>query len=115
MGSLGQIFRIDPDEMPEQMTYSELVAYPGALVAWGLHRLGGMRLHPPSGLLFAVQPEMGEVIAVDTAKEGNYHFQPPIVRGLRMPTCVRFSLDFDKMYVCSSADGVVWQVEGFLD
>ncbi|MFC0596202.1 hypothetical protein ACFFFP_08510 [Thermus composti] len=115
VGNLGQIFRIKPDEMPEQITYSELIDHPNTLVAWGLHRLGGMRFHPPSGLLFAVQPEMGEVIAIDPAKPGNYHFQPPVVRGFRMPTCVRFSQDFDKMYVCSSADGVVWQVEGFLD
>jgi len=114
VGSLGQIFRINPDELPEKITYSELVAHPNALVAWGLHRLGGMRFHPSSGLLFAVQPEMGEVIAVDPAQPGNYHFQPPVVRGLRMPTCVRFSQDSEKMYVCSSADGVVWEVEGFL-
>jgi glucose/arabinose dehydrogenase len=114
VGSLGQIFRINPDELPEEITYSELVAHPDALVAWGLHRLGGMRFHPSSGLLFAVQPEMGEVIAVDPAQPGNYLFQPPVVRGLRMPTCVRFSQDSEKMYVCSSADGVVWEVEGFL-
>lgn len=35
VGSLGQIFRINPDELPEKITYSELVAHPNALVAWG--------------------------------------------------------------------------------
>ena len=69
-------------------------------IAWGLHRVGGIKLHPNNGLLYAAEPENGTIMAIDPKKPRNYRFQPSVVRGLESPTCIRFSADGNTMYVC---------------
>lgn len=82
-------------------------------IAWGLKQVGALKPHPTNGLLYITQPSSGEVMALDPSKPQNYHFQPPVLQGLKYPSCVRFSEDGETMYVCDQADGVVWKVRDF--
>ncbi|MFK7604332.1 hypothetical protein ACI3L1_19250 [Deinococcus sp. SM5_A1] len=109
IGAVGQVLKV-PEGGGD---YLELVDS-GHLAAWGLQRLGGMKGHPVDGLIYAVQPEFGNVIAFDPDEPANQRFQPPVVQGLNFPTCPRFSEDGDIMYVCSSGDGVIWKVTNYL-
>jgi sugar lactone lactonase YvrE len=56
---------------------------------------------------------LGTVMAVDPSDPGDYRFDPPVVQGLSMPTCVRFSPDGDSMFVCSMPTGSVWRLSDF--
>jgi len=110
VGALGQIIRV-PDGGGE---YFDLVEK-GHLIAWGLQRMGGMYVHPFDGRVYAVQPEHGSVIAINPEEPQNYRFEPPVVQGLNMPTCPRFSADGETMFVCGSGEGAIWKVTNFLD
>ena len=72
-----------------------------------------MIAHPFDGMLYVTQPLRGEVRAVNPRESRNYRFDPPVVSGIAMASCVRFSPDGEKMFVCSPQSGAIWQVEGF--
>lgn len=80
------------------------------VLASGLGYTGGMIAHPSNGLLYVTQPARGEVLALREPR--NYHFDPPVVRGLPMASCIRFDERGETMFVCSPANGVIGQVEG---
>ena len=109
VGPLGQIL----DATDGGGDYLDLVDQ-GRLVAWGLNRLGGMFMNPHDEKIYAVEPKTGSVIAVDPTVPRNYQFEPPVVRGLNMPTCPRFSDDGETLFVCDSGVGGIWKVENFL-
>ena len=109
VGPLGQII----DVTDGGGDYLDLVEQ-GRLVAWGLHRLGGMILNRLDERIYAVEPKNGNVIAVDPTVPTNCQFEPPVVRGLNMPTCPRFSDDGQTLFVCDSGVGGVWRVNDFL-
>lgn len=109
IGPLGQVLRT-PKEGGE---YIDLVDE-GHLVAWGLQRMGGMKTHHINHRVYAVQPDNGSVVSFDPNEPGNQRFEPPVVQGLNMPTCPRFSEDGETMFVCGSGEGVIWKVTNFL-
>ena len=82
-------------------------------IAWGLGQVGALKHHPHNGLLYITQPSSGEIYALNPDKPQNYHFLPPVVKGFKYPSCIRFSPDGSRMYVCDQADGVIWQVQDF--
>lgn len=112
-GDMGLIFKIP--ESSEGVHFLEWVsAHPETIVADGLGRGGGMIHNPFDDLLYAVQPEAGLVIAIDPDDpERNIMTAQVVAYGLNQPTCVRFSADGEFMYVCSSADGVVWRYRDY--
>lgn len=110
IGPLGQI--LDATEGGGE--YMDLVK-DGRLIAWGLGRMGGMFLNERDERLYAVEPEYGSVVAVDPKEPANHRFEPRVVRGLRSPSCPRFTDDGETLLVCSSADGVIWRITDFLD
>ena len=69
--------------------------------------------HPSDGRTYVSQPLKGTVMAVDHSGGRDYRFDPPVVQGLNMPTCVRFSPDGESMFVCSMAVGGVWRIRNF--
>lgn len=92
--------------------FFDLVAQ-GYLVATGLDWMGGMIQHPHDGQLYVIQPSKGSVIAVDPTIAHDYRFNPPIVQGLNMPTCVRFSPDGESMFARSIPTGSIWKITNF--
>jgi hypothetical protein len=109
LGALGQILEVPTGGG----AYIDLVKN-GAMVAWGLHRCGGIKWHTQRNRLFVAEPEAGSIMEVDPATPQHYLFKPPVVRGLRNPTCIRFSgAAGEIMYVCGQADGCVWKIEDF--
>lgn len=105
---LGQLLRV-PEGGGE---FFDLVAQ-GHLVATGLGWMGGMVQHPHDGQLYVTQPFKGSVIAVDPTGAHDYRFNPPVVQGLNMPTCVRFSPDGESMVACSIPTGSIWKITNF--
>lgn len=110
VGSVGEVLKVPINEGGGR--YFDLIEQ-GHLLAWDLQRLGGMHFNPLDGLLYAVQPDLGNVIVLDPVSPRNYRFTPPVVQGLRMPTCVRFADDGESLLICSIAEGVVWKVSNF--
>ncbi len=110
VGPLGQILEIS-DSMDGQ--YSSFAAS-DKIIAWGLNRIAGIKLHPTNGMLYCTEPETGSVVAIDPRKKTNGRFLPPVVRGLVGPTCLRFSRDGSIMYVCGQLEGVIWHITDFL-
>lgn len=108
VGPLGQIF----DVSSGGGDYFDLLKA-NQLIARGLHQLGGLKMNSHDGLIYAVEPKAGTVVAIDPAKQHNYKFEPPVVRGLNMPTCPRFSADGQILYVCDSGVGGIWKITGF--
>ncbi len=106
---LGQIIRA-----PEDGGVHAELEDRGCIVAWGLDRIGGMKEHPYDGRIYAVQPERGNIVAVDPSDKRNYCFDPPVVQGFKSPSCARFGNDGETMYVCDSGHGVIWKVTNFL-
>lgn len=84
-----------------------------SILATGLGQMGGMEQHPTTEELYVTLPKEGSVIAVDLSEQKDYRFEPPVIRGLNMPSCVRFSPSGDEMFICSFAVGGVWKVTGF--
>ena len=82
-------------------------------VAWDLGRLGAVKMNEGDGYVYVVEPEHGTVVRFNPEEPKNMRFEPPVVRGINFPTCLRFSPDWKDMYVCSQGDGVVWKVEDF--
>lgn len=108
VGSLGMIL----DVSSSGGKYFDLLINKKA-IAWDLQRVGGIKLHPTNGLLYAVEPEAGNVIAINPSTPKSYRFEPPVIRGLTRPTCIRFSEDGLIMYVCGQGEGVIWKVTDF--
>lgn len=107
--ALGQLIKV-PEEGG---SFLDLVEE-GYVVAQGLGWLGGAIQHPLDERVYLTQPTKGSVVAVDpSSSDTDYRFQPPVVQGLNMPTCVRFSPDGAAMFVCSMSTGSVWKVEDF--
>jgi len=109
IGGLGQII----DASAGGGAYIDLIR-DNKLIAWGLSGLGGMKIHPTNGLIYAVEPAKGNIVVVNPANPKNYVFESPLIRGLIWPTCIRFSSDGATMYVCSQGNGVIWQITDFL-
>jgi hypothetical protein len=109
-GDLGHVVGVPHDGG----AYGDVVAS-GNVVAWGLPGIAAMKEHPLDGLTYAPLFDPGTVQAIDPMQPRTYWFTPPIVQGISHPMCVRFSNDGETMYVCSSADGVVWKVTNFID
>jgi hypothetical protein len=109
IGPLGQILDISE---PADGKYGTLVAS-DRIIAWGLNRIAGIKLHPNNGLLYCTEPDTGSVLAVDPKKKTSGRFLPPVVRGLVGPTCLRFSNDGRTMFVCGQLEGVVWRITDF--
>lgn len=108
LGGLGQIM----DVSPSGGMYIDIIRQK-KLLAWGLHPIGGMKRHPKNDLLYVCEPLHGMVMAIDAKAQKNYTFEPPVVRGLQIPTCLRFSPDGETMYVCSQGHGVIWKITDF--
>ncbi len=85
----------------------------GCLLAYGLPWKGGFTQNPADGRIYVTLPTRGEVVAVDPHEPGDYRYARPVVTGLNLPTCVRFSEDGDTMFVCSMPGGAIWSVTGF--
>jgi len=92
-------------------TFQELAT--NHVLATGLGWTGGMTQHPFLDQLFITQPIQGSVMALDLHRLGrDVAFEPPQVRNLPLASCVRFDAKGEVMFVCSPANGVIWQVEG---
>ena len=109
IGGLGLIVGV-----PEDGGHYEALA-PEHTFARGLGWTGGMIAHPFDGMLYVTQPLQGEIRAINPRESRNYRFDPPVVSGIPMASCVRFTPDWEKMLVCSPQSGAIWQVEGFSD
>jgi glucose/arabinose dehydrogenase len=107
--ALGYLFKV-PGEGGE---FSDLVDGNDTIIATGLGHMGGMSQHPVTEQLYVTLPKEGGVISIDPTQRKDYRFEPPVIRGLNMPSCVRFSPSGDEMYVCSFAVGGVWKITGF--
>lgn len=102
---LGQLVRI-----PKQGgDYLDLVEQ-GYLLASGLGWMGGMIQHPTNESVYVTQPLKGMIAKVDLTEVRDYRFDPPVVQGLNMPTCIRFSPDGDNAFVCSIPTGSIWKI-----
>ena len=108
VSELGQVMDITDVEG----NYMDLIKDKRA-IAWGLEQVGAIKHHPSNGLLYITQPSSGDVVALNPSRPQNYHFHPPVVKGLKYPTCVRFSDDGETMFVCDQADSVVWKIRDF--
>ncbi|MBP1970317.1 DNA-binding beta-propeller fold protein YncE [Virgibacillus natechei] len=106
--ALGQIVK-DPES---ESDYMDIVKN-GHLIASGLDWKGGMIQHPTNKMLYVTQPHKGTILEVDPFDSRDYRFQAPIIQGLNMPTCVRFSPDGNSLYVCSAPTGSIWKLSGF--
>ena len=53
----------------------------------------------------------GSIFRVDPDAD-NQSTDPPVVRGLNQPSCLRFGPD-NEMYVCGRGDGVVLKVTDY--
>jgi hypothetical protein len=85
------------------------------LIASGLGYTGGATPHPiQTDLLCVTQPLEGSVTFVDLTLSRDYRFEPPVVKGLPMVSCVRFDASGEKMFACSIVAGTIWLVEGIL-
>jgi hypothetical protein len=105
---LGQLVRVPKDGG----SYLDL-AEQGHLLAKGLNWMGGEIQHPYDHLVYVAQPLKGTIMAIDPTTLQDYRFVPPVVQGLNMPTCVRFSSDGETMFVCSMPTGSIWKITHF--
>ncbi len=108
ISDLGQVLEITD----AQGDYMTLVKEKRA-VAWGLDQVGAMKPHPKNDLIYITQPCAGNVMAINPDSPKNYHFDAPVVKGFKYPSCIRFSPDGETMYACDQADGVVWRITDF--
>lgn len=106
--ALGQILRV-PHEGGD---YLDLVDR-GCLLADGLGWMGGKKQCLRDGRVYVTQPLIGSVTAVEASGSHDYRFRSPVVRGINMPTCVRFDPTGNSMLVCSMPTGSIWKVTGF--
>jgi hypothetical protein len=108
-GTLGVLF----DSTEPASSYMDIVDSRG-LIAWGLGHMGGIKLNPTDSRLYAVAPERGHVVAIDPELSNqDCTFAPPVVAGLSLPNCLRFSSDGRSMFVCGRGDGVIWEISKF--
>ncbi|GAA5337391.1 MULTISPECIES: hypothetical protein [Thermus] len=112
ISSLGRVV-VFPLEEQNSRPQSALEIAERHTIGYDLGELGGIIGHPYNHLLYVTQPIQGTIIALDPQESRSYAFDPPVVRGLPSPTCVRFTPDGEKMLVCSPTNGVVWEVTGF--
>jgi hypothetical protein len=85
----------------------------GSVLALGLDQLGAIRTNVSRDSIYVTQPRLGTIMKVSTKAKRNYHFDAPVVKGFKYPTCLRFSKDEQIMYVCDQGAGCVWRVEDF--
>ena len=77
--------------------------------------MGGVIQRPATEELYVTLPKEGSILSVNLRERGkDYRFTPPVLRGLNMPSCVRFSPSGDEMFVCSFAVGGIWKITGWL-
>ena len=106
---LGQLLQI-----PDGGGSFSSIADTNAVLARGLGHMGGMIQRPNTDELFLTLPKEGSILSINLRERGkDYRFTPPVVRGLNMPSCVRFSPSGDEMLVCSFAVGGVWKISGW--
>lgn len=111
ISSLGRVVVFPLEQNPQPLSALEIAER--HTIGYDLGELGGIKGHPYNHLLYATQSLQGAVVALDPQESRSYAFDPPVVRGLPTPTCVRFTPDGEKMLVCSPTNGVVWEVTGF--
>lgn len=109
---LGQLVKYPETEV--ETDYMDLVKN-GNLIASGLDWKGGMKQNHVNKMLYVTQPRKGTVLEINPFENKDYRFAAPIIQGLNMPTCVRFSPDGNSMYACSAPTGSVWKFTGFLE
>jgi hypothetical protein len=85
----------------------------GNILATGLGWSGGLIQHPKNGKVYVTQPKEGTIMAIDPNEQRDYRFEPPVVKGINTPSCVRFNSQGDEMYICSMPTGSVWKVSNF--
>ncbi|ELY96114.1 hypothetical protein C482_16098 [Natrialba chahannaoensis JCM 10990] len=112
VGPLGQMVRADITAEDSPTTHAEHLDAE-RLVARGLNRVGGSVYNRSDGLVYAAEPFNGSVVAVDPTGNRQYRFDPRVVEGLVLPTCVRFGPDNEQMYVCGRGEGVVYKISNF--
>jgi hypothetical protein len=61
-------------------------------------------------LLFIAERDTGSVKAVPLNSPVSPRFIPPLVTGLRFPSCIRLAPDRSALYVCDFHDCCVWRV-----
>jgi hypothetical protein len=103
--AMGQI--LDVDERGSERI--DLIKAKKAL-AWDLGQREAIKEHPNNAALYAIEPELGDIVEIDRHNPRNCRFVAPVVRGSMKPTCLRFSPDGKTIYVSSKGDGVVWAV-----
>ena len=112
VGAMGQIIRVPKAKLENAtpVSYADFISQAvEAVVVKGASVLGGIYYHEPDDHLYWLHPLAGELMAAPAEGCLNVHFTPPLLRGLRGPTCVRPGLKPGTFFVCSSADGVVWE------
>lgn len=108
-GALGLVVEIPP----EGGDFVDLIEA-GCVLGYGFTGwFGGQIQNPVDKRLYITQPLKGAVVAVDLNRPGDYRFAAPVVTGLNMPTCVRFSPDGATMYACSMPTGAIWRITDF--
>lgn len=113
----GQIYSVPKER--KDVKYLDLIEQEKNLLFTGLDWNGGMNYNKVSKKLYVTQPLKGTVMELDLeeaykkSKPIDCRFVPPIIKGLNMPTCVRFSQDGKTMYVCSMPIGAVWKITNF--
>ncbi|WP_342500031.1 hypothetical protein MHI08_04355 [Bacillus sp. FSL M7-0791] len=102
----------------ENHNYLDLIEQEKNLLFTGLDWAGGMHFNKTSSKLYVTQPLKGTVLELDLdqsfKKPLDCRFIPPIIKGLNMPTCIRFSPNEKEMYVCSMPIGAVWRLTNFI-
>lgn len=108
-GALGLVVEIPPEggDFVDLLEAGHVLGY--GFTGW----FGGQIQHPVDKRIYITQPLKGTVVAVDLDRPGDYRFASPVVTGLNMPTCVRFSPDGSAMYACSMPTGAIWRITDF--
>jgi hypothetical protein len=103
--AMGQI----PDGYEQGSECIDLIKAKKAL-AWDLGQREAIKEHPNNAVLYALEPELGDIVEIDPHNPRNYRFVATVVRGSMKPTRLRFSPDGKTICVSSKGDGVVWAV-----
>jgi len=101
-GALGAIFNVTMGG-----TYTELR---DRKFAWGLTTPLGMIVDPLDHNIYVCERSTGTIKRI--ARDGGYsRFAEPLVAGFQDPSCIRFTPDGARAYVCDRAVDAVYRVE----
>lgn len=111
VSAMGQVLRIRGRDLDEEIMYRELLEE-DAVVASGLNYTRGIKYNDDDELIYLSEPYAGSVSVVSPEDHRNTRFDPPIVRGVGMPSCIRFGPG-DELYVCDRSSGAVYKVTDY--